>query len=58
MSPKEGVFYVGVMAGLIACSMGARALGIHHLIGLAAGVFVGAGLGYTAQQIYINRRKP
>jgi hypothetical protein len=54
MSPKEGIFYAGVMIGLIVCVTGARMLQLHNLIGLAVGVIAGAGLGYLAQQAYIK----
>jgi hypothetical protein len=56
MTPKDGVFYVGVMLGLIAGSLGAKALEIHHLIGLAVGVFGGAGLGYAMQQLFFPNK--
>jgi hypothetical protein len=52
MSPKEGVFYAGVMAGLILGAVTARFLGLHQLIGLGIGVFGGAGLGYLLQQAF------
>ena len=56
MSPKEGVFYAGLMLGLIAASLCAQALHIHHLIGLAVGVVAGAGLGYGMQQLIFPKK--
>ena len=56
MSPKEGVFYAAWMAGIIITVPICRSLGVHHLIGLAIGVFVGAGLGFVAEQIYTSAR--
>jgi len=50
MTPKDGVFYAGVMSGILIGSLGAQAVGVHHLIGLAVGVFGGAGIGYLLQQ--------
>jgi hypothetical protein len=58
MSPKDGIFTAGVMFGIILCVTGARALGIHHIVGLIVGVLAGAGIGYVAQQAYINSRRP
>ncbi|MFN0055635.1 MAG: hypothetical protein ACKV0T_26095 [Planctomycetales bacterium] len=57
MSPKEGVFYAGLMSGLIIGVTGARLLELHQLIGLFAGVVIGAGLGYFAQQTFIKMTK-
>lgn len=56
LTPKEGVFYAGVMVGILAGSLGAQALHIHHLIGLGVGVLGGAGLGYAMQQIFFPRQ--
>lgn len=58
MSVKDGLFNAGVMVGIILCVTGARALNIHYIVGLIAGVVAGAGLGYFLQQAYINSKGP
>lgn len=54
MSTKEGIFYAGLMAGLVIGVTVARMLGLHHLIGLLAGAVLGLGLGYGAQKFYLS----
>jgi hypothetical protein len=56
MTPKDGVFYAGVMLGILVGSLGAQALHIHNLIGLIGGVFLGAGLGYGMQQVFFPNK--
>jgi hypothetical protein len=56
MSPKEGVFYAGVIAGLILGSIIARAMGWHHLVGLGLGVLAGAGIGYLLQTAFFPKK--
>ena len=53
MSPREGIFYAGWMAGIIVCVLTGRMLGINNIICLVAGVILGAGLGYVAQQAFL-----
>jgi uncharacterized membrane protein len=52
MSPKEGCFYVGVIAGLVIGVTGAHSMGWNKLIGLLIGAVLGMGLGYVCERTY------
>lgn len=54
MTPREGVFYAGWMAGIIATVPICRSLGMHKIVGLIIGVAVGAGIGFVAQKLFDN----
>ncbi len=56
MSPREGIYYVGLMGGIIAGVGIAQALSWHHLIGLGIGVVLGIGLGAVFQSAYDRNR--
>ncbi len=57
MSPKEGIFYAGVMAGIILGVTLARLLQLPHLVGLLGGFVLGMGLGAVAERVYTQRRR-
>lgn len=53
MSPREGLFYAGWMLGIVVCAtLNRYFLGFHYLIGLIAGLVLGAGIGVGFQAIY------
>jgi F0F1-type ATP synthase assembly protein I len=55
MGPKDAVYYVGLIGGLIVGTLAARQwITDHGLIQLICGVVVGVGCGYLAEQIYNN----
>lgn len=56
MSPREGIYYVGLMGGIIAGVGIAQALSWHHLVGLGIGVVLGIGLGAVFQSAYDRNR--
>jgi hypothetical protein len=56
MSPREGIYYVGLMGGIIAGVGIAQSMGWHHLIGLGIGVVLGIGLGAVFQSAYDGNR--
>lgn len=57
MSPREGIYYVGLMGGIIAGVGIAQALSWHHLVGLGIGVVLGIGLGSVFQSAYDRNRQ-
>ena len=56
MSPREGIYYVGLMGGIIAGVGIAQAMAWHHLIGLGIGLVLGIGLGSVFQSAYDRNR--
>jgi len=57
MSKKDAVYYVGLIAGLIAGALVMRALGFGQLMQLLGSVVVGVGCGVLAEAAW-SRRKP
>lgn len=54
MSPREGVYYIGMIGGMVAGVSIARALGWHQLVGLACGLGLGWPLGYLCERMYVS----
>lgn len=52
MSPREGMYYVGMILGMVAGVSFSRAMGWHNLIGLACGIGVGFPLGIVFERLY------
>ncbi len=52
MSPREGMYYIGMISGMIAGVSAARVLGWHHLVGLLCGLAVGWPLGMMFEKMY------
>ena len=57
MSPKEGMYYVGMITGMVAGVSTARMLGWHQLVGLGCGVALGIGLGILCERFYTGMTK-
>ena len=57
MSPKEGMYYLGMIIGMVAGVSTARALGWHQLVGLGCGVALGIGLGVLSERMYTGATK-
>ncbi len=57
MSNREGMYYVGMIAGMILGVTLARMMGWHHLIGLVCGIAAGVPLGITSERLYVSMTK-
>lgn len=56
MSPREGVYYAGLMGGIVCGVMIARATGLHHIVGLIIGLVIGLGVGTVLEKAYSSSR--
>ena len=52
MSPREGMYYVGMILGMVGGVTFSRLMGWHHLIGLGCGIAVGFPLGIVFERMY------
>lgn len=58
MSPREGMYYAGLMGGIIAGVMISRAMGWPQIAGLIVGLIVGVGIGHMVERAYSNMVSP
>ena len=58
MSPREGVYYAGLMGGIVCGVMIARATGLHHIVGLVIGFVIGLGVGTVLEKAYSGSKPP
>ena len=54
MSPREGIYYAGLMGGVAATTVGLRSLGVHHIVSVIIGGVVGLSLGWALERTYSN----
>lgn len=59
MDNREGMYYVGMITGMILGVTLARMMGWHHLIGLLCGIVAGVPMGIASERFFVSMtRKP
>lgn len=56
MSPREGVYYAGLMGSIACGAMVAESVGWHRLIGAGVGFVVGLGVGGMLSNAYSSSK--
>lgn len=52
MSPREGIYYAGLIGGVSLTTVALRSLGVHHLVSVIIGGGVGLALGWSLEKTY------